>query len=111
MMNEKGRLDLTQPISFKITDVKLRIVDDGRDGLLAWASCVVSGAIKLENIAIRRGKDGDIFLTYPNKVSASGIRHPFYHPVNTQAAEALQDAVLARLSVLAKTAFEGGSQT
>lgn len=88
-----------------ISDVKVRLVDMGRNGLVAWASCIVSGAIKLDNIAIRRGRDGALFLTYPNKRSGSGDRtYPYFNPVSTEAAEAVQDAVLTRLAALARAA-------
>lgn len=86
-----------------ITDVKVRIVDDGTGGLVAWASCVLSDAIRLDNIAIRRGHDGALFLTYPNKVSGSG-KHPYFNPISSGAAKAVEDAVLARLASLARLA-------
>lgn len=91
-----------------ITDVKVRLVESGSDGLLAWASCVVSGAIRLDNIAIRRGYDGGLFLTYPNKRSGPGDKsYPYFHPVSAEAAEAVQNAVLARLATLARAAEAG----
>lgn len=92
-----------------ITDVKVRLVDNGTDALVAWASCVVSGAIKLDNIAIRRGRDG-LFLTYPNKRAGQGDRsYPYFNPVSAEAAEAVQNAVLARLAALARAAEAGAA--
>jgi len=93
-----------------ITDVKVRLVDDGNDGLLAWASCVVSGGIKLDNIAIRRGKDGRLFLTYPNKVAPGGDRYPYFNPISAEASKAVEDALLTRLVALAKVAAPGEAQ-
>lgn len=93
-----------------ITNIKVRLVENGTDGLLAWASCVVSGAIKLDNIAIRRSRDGSIFLTYPAKRTASGDRYHYFNPITLEAADAVQNAVLARLATLAIAASEGGSQ-
>jgi len=90
-----------------VTSVSIRIVENGTDGLVAWASCVVSGAIKLDNIAIRRSRDGGLFLTYPAKRTASGEKYHYYHPISIEAASAVQDAVLARLAALAKSATEG----
>jgi len=93
-----------------ITDVKVRLVDNGTDALVAWASCVVSGAIKLDNIAIRRGRDGTLFLTYPNKRTGPGDRaYPYFNPISTAAAEAVQNAVLARLAALARAAAAGAA--
>ena len=95
----------------QISDVKVRLVENGTDGLLAWASCVVSDAIKLDNIAIRQARDGSLFLTYPAKITANGDRYNYYNPISVEAASAVQDAVLARLVSLAKAAAEGGSET
>lgn len=89
-----------------ITDIKVRVVDDGSDGLLAWASCVVSNSIKLDNIAIRRGRDGSLFLTYPTKQSSKGPRHPYFHPITPGAAKTVEDAVLTRLASLARLSGE-----
>ncbi|MBU8922802.1 MAG: SpoVG family protein [Bacteroidales bacterium] len=87
---------------FPISDIKVRVVDSGSDGLMGWVSIVVANAVRLDNVALRKGTDGSLFLTYPNKVSAGGTRHPYFHPINAQAAEAIQNAVLARLASLAK---------
>ena len=88
-----------------ITDIKVRLVDTGTDGLIAWASCVVAHAIKLDNIAIRRSqRDGALFLTYPTKRTDAGDRYPYFNPVSTEASKAVEDAVLARLAALARAA-------
>ena len=94
-----------------ITDVKLRIVDDGKDGLLAWASCVVNNSIFLNNIAVRRSRDGSLFLTYPAKRTSGGERYQVFNPISVQAANTIQNAVLARLAVLAKAAAAGSTDT
>lgn len=94
-------------MQIQITDIRLRLMEAGADGLIAWASCVVSGAIKLDNIAIRRGKDGALFLTYPTKLSAGGEKHPYFNPISQEAAQAVQDAVLARLATLARAVGAG----
>ena len=92
-----------------ITDVKVRLVDSGTDGLIAWASCVIAGAIKLDNIAIRRGRDGSLFLTYPCKRTDAGEKYPYFNPISTEAAKAVEDAVLARLAALARAAAVAGA--
>ena len=97
-----------QPIP--ITDVKVRIVDDGTDGLLAWASCVIAGGIKLDNIAIRRGRDRSLFLTYPTKRSAGGEKYHYFNPISPEAGDAVQNAVLTRLAALARAAEAGTAQ-
>ena len=97
--------------SILITDVKVRLVESGSDGLLAWASCVVSGAIKLDNIAIRRSQsDGGLFLTYPAKRTPGGDRYPYFNPISAEASKAVEDALLTRLVALAKVSAPGGAQ-
>lgn len=95
--------------SLPIGDVKIRFVDRGTDGLVAWASCVVGGAIRLDNIGIRRGDRG-FYLTFPRKETAGGEKHPYFHPVDQEAAQALQDAILRRLAALAAAAATPGAQ-
>ena len=69
-MNPKtSEMDSHMSPHLPVTNVKVRLVDEGTDGLEAWASCVISRAIKLDNIAIRRGADNQLFLTYPAKQS------------------------------------------
>ena len=95
----------------QISDVKIRLVEHGTDGLLAWSSCVVSGALKLDNISIRRSRtDGRLFLTYPAKQSPSGDRYPYFNPVSQAAAKQIEDAILTRLAILARPSAEGGQQ-
>ena len=94
---ERFRADL-------VSNIGVRFVQGGTDGLIAWASCIVAGAIKLDNIAIRRSRDGSLFLTYPAKRTTSGDRYHYHNPISAEAARAVQDAVLARLAALARTA-------
>lgn len=88
-----------------ISDIKVRLVDRGSDGLIAWASCVVAHAIRLDNIAIRRSqRDGALFLTYPTKRTDAGDKYPYFNPISSEASKAVEDAVLARLAALARAA-------
>lgn len=89
----------------QITDIKVRLADGGTDGLIAWASCVVAHAIKLDNIAVRRStRDGTLFLTYPTKRTEAGDKYPYFNPISSEASKAVEDAVLTRLAALAKAA-------
>ena len=91
--------------SLPITDIKVRLADGGTDGLIAWASCVVAHAIKLDNIAVRRStRDGALFLTYSTKRTDAGDKYPYFNPISSEASKAVEDAVLTRLAALAKAA-------
>ena len=84
-----------------ISDIKLRFVENGKDGLLAWASCVVNGAIFLNNIAVRRGRDGGLLLTYPAKRTAAGAKYHIFHPINADANAQVEEAIVGALAKLA----------
>jgi len=83
--------------SLRVGHGRLHLVSAGRDGLIAWASCVLNGSIHLTNIAVRRGKDGRLFLTYPAKRTSYGATHNYFHPLNREAAAALEEAILGQL--------------
>jgi len=84
----------------EITDIQLRFTRNGHDGLVAWASCIISNTIKLDNIAIRRGRDGRLFLTYPAKARANGDKFHLFHPITSEASAAIAGAILGRVAVL-----------
>ena len=101
----------TEQSFLPVTDVKIRLVESGTDGLLAWASCVVSDSLKLDNISIRHSKtDGRLFLTYPAKQSTNGDRYPYFNPISKSAAKGIEEAILTRLAVLARPHSDGGAQ-
>ena len=85
--------------SLSVSEVRLRLVQDGRDGLLAYASCRL-GDHHLDDIAVRRAKDGNIILTYPRRLSSSGTPHYIHRPVNRGMAEILESAILGNLRAL-----------
>jgi DNA-binding cell septation regulator SpoVG len=93
-----------------ITDIKVRLTDTGTDGLIAWASCVICGAIRLDNIAVRTSsRDGALFLTYPTKRTDAGDKYPYFSPISAEASKAVENAVLTRLAALAKAAAGAGA--
>jgi DNA-binding cell septation regulator SpoVG len=82
-----------------ISEVRFRLVPQGRDGLLAYASCRLGDHI-LNDIAVRRAKDGNIILTYPRRLSSSGTPHYIHRPVNRHMAEILERAILGEVRSL-----------
>lgn len=84
--------------NLKVSEVKIRLVgEDSSGGLLGWASCVVNGALYLNNIAIRRGSDGRLVLHYPIKRSRSDKKYFFFNPITHEARRVLDDAILGKL--------------
>ena len=80
-----------------VSEVKIRLVDEGTDGLVGWASCIVNGALYLNNIAIRRSRDGGFVLTYPCKRSRSDQKYFYFNPITREATRALDEAILGKL--------------
>ena len=81
----------------EVSEVKIRLVDEGGDGLVGWASCVVNGALYLNNIAVRRGRDGEFLLTYPSKRSRSDQKYFYFNPITREAKRAIDEAILGKL--------------
>ena len=83
----------------EISEVRIRPVPNGSDGLLAFASCRYGGVL-LNDIAIRRDASGHLFLTYPRKLGASGRPHALHHPIDRETAEQFETAILGQLRML-----------
>jgi DNA-binding cell septation regulator SpoVG len=81
----------------EVSEVKIRLVDEGGDGLVGWASCVVNGALYLNNIAVRRGRDGEFLLTYPSKRSRSDQKYFYFNPITREAKRVIDEAILGKL--------------
>ncbi len=79
-----------------ISEVRIRPVQDGTDGLVAYASCRYGGVL-LNDIAIRKGSDGQLFLTVPRKLASTGRPHPLHHPLNRETADQFEDAILGQI--------------
>lgn len=65
--------------------------------VLGWASCVLNGAVFLNNIAVVRDAAGHLRLTYPALRSQSDVRHFHFNPITRDAQRAFDDAILRRL--------------
>lgn len=104
-MNHSERLSTSL-----VTNVGIRFVENGADGLIAWASLVIANTVRLDWIAIRRGRDGRLFLTYPAKATSNGSKPNYFNPISSEAAEVVNAAILARLASLTDAASKGGAR-
>ncbi len=72
-----------------------------KDGLVAFASCLVNGQLYLGDIAIHTRPDGTGFrLVYPAKTLPHGKTINAVHPVTKEAGETIHRAVIARFQQL-----------
>jgi DNA-binding cell septation regulator SpoVG len=83
--------------SLEVKEVKIRLLNGCPDGLLGWASCVINGALFLNNIAIRRAQAGELILVYPGKRSRSNQKYFHFNPITREAQQALDQAILNKL--------------
>lgn len=83
----------------QISEIRIRPVPDGRDGLIAFCSCRY-GDVLLNDVAVRRDESGRLYLTWPRKVGATGRPHPLHHPLTKEAAAAFDAAILGTLQNL-----------
>jgi len=84
----------------EISEVRVRPVPIGSEGLVAFVSCRYGGVL-LNDIAIRRDPSGRLFLTYPRKLASSGRPHPLHHPIDRETADQFEAAILGPLRKLA----------
>ena len=76
-----------------------------RNGLIAFASCVVNGQLYLGNIAIHTRLDGSGYrLVFPVKVLPNGKEIQCVHPVTREAGELLLQAIVEKLEALIASA-------
>ena len=71
------------------------------NGLVAFASCVVNGALYLGSIGVHTRPDGSGFrLVYPAKALPYGKTVNIVHPITKEAGETIHQAVICRLQEL-----------
>ena len=93
-----------------------------KNGLVAFASCVINNQLYIGNIAIYTRPDGNDFrLAYPTKTLPNGKQINCVHPINRYAGEIIRSRIVERFveisSKLAKSSrcdeevrFEGTSR-
>jgi DNA-binding cell septation regulator SpoVG len=68
-----------------------------KEGLVAFASCVINNQLYIGNIAIYTRPDGNDFrLAYPTKTLPNGKQINCVHPINRQAGEIIRRKIVER---------------
>lgn len=90
---------MTQP-PIIVTDIQVRFTDtpNPRNGVIAWASCVINGSVQLNNISIHRDDDGHLGTRFPFRQGRAGQKFFYCRPLHQEAKRILDDAILARFS-------------
>jgi DNA-binding cell septation regulator SpoVG len=66
-------------------------------GLLGWVGVLLDDAIRIENIVIRRTRDGRLRLFYPERRDARGCVHRDVWPVSLRSRRHIEREVLRQL--------------
>ena len=92
----------TAPLS--ISEVEIFPVKP-RNGLVAFASCVVNSQLYLGNIGVHTRPDGSGYrLVFPVKVLPNGKEIHCFHPVTREAGELILWAIVKRFEELTRRA-------
>ncbi len=78
----------------KITDIRVRIVNNGNDKLKAVASITIDDELVVHDIKVINGKDG-YFLSMPSRKTNEGEFKDIVHPIKTEVREMLKEKILA----------------
>jgi len=66
-----------------------------KDGLVAFASCVINNQFYVGDIAIYTRPNGEDYrLVYPCKVLPNGKKINCFHPINRETAEMLKEEII-----------------
>ena len=90
---------MTSTSSLSISSVRFRAAPaiDQQAGLLGWASVVINDSLRLNNLGVRRTRDGRCVVTFPTRRDRRGKEHGIVSPISGAAHQALETAVLAEL--------------
>lgn len=77
----------------KITDIRVRIVNNNNDKLKAVASITIDDELVVHDIKVISGKDG-YFLSMPSRKTNEGEFKDIVHPIKTEVREMLKEKIL-----------------
>lgn len=81
-----------------------------RDGLVAFASCVINNQIYLGNIAIYTSlsSSSGFRITYPTKILNNGAKLSIVHPINKETGSIIQKRIVEDYLKLIEDLTKGG---
>jgi len=88
-------------VPVRIDHVQLRAAskEDQSNGLTGWVSFTVSGALRVQGVALRRTRGGRRVLSFPARRDRNGHQHDFLRPLHDAARQAIERQVLAALGM------------
>lgn len=70
---------------------------DRATGLLGWVRIAMDGAFEFDSVAVRRGRNGRVVLSFPSRRDGAGRRRYFVRPLSDEARCAIEGQVLELL--------------
>lgn len=70
-----------------------------RDGLIAFASCVINDCFYCGSIGVHLQLNGDFRLVYPSR-KVGKFERGIFHPINRHAGKAIETAIFAKCNEL-----------
>lgn len=79
----------------KITDIRIRLINNDDNNLKAVASITIDGVFVVHDIKVLSGKDG-LFVSMPRRKTPDGEFKDVCHPLNTPTRLEINQLVLAK---------------
>lgn len=81
------------------TDLRIKVApaEDRARGCLAFLEMTLPGGLRADCIALRRATDGRLYVSFPERRSASGERHPILRPLSAEGRAEFEAAVIAEV--------------
>lgn len=73
---------------------------DMRRGLVGYATFILNGDVRIDGVAVRRSRQGRLYLAFPARRDALGIDHPLVQPLGCQVRHQIERQVLEALPFL-----------
>lgn len=83
----------------RFTDLRIKPASaaDKASGLVAYLAMTLPGGLRVDGLTLRRTAKGVLSVSYPERRSASGDRHPILCPATPEDRAAFEAAVLAEV--------------
>ena len=92
----------------KISEIKIDLMDKEQyRGLKGFVSFVINDMFLVSGVAIRKTKEGKLFLMYPARISSTNHRFFYVKPICRTAADAVDTAIISRLNELQEELIGG----
>jgi len=90
----------------KISEIQI-IPIKPKDGLVAFASCVINNYLYIGNIALYTSpsRPEGYRLVYPTKILPTGKQINIFHPINHHAGEILSGAIIKKFKEILRKAI------